>query len=288
MVRWNLDVQSCRLEPVFRVRYHPILWCIIGGIGFLVSEAVHPIRFYSTVPPNSPVNGVMFYEALYVVSALNQSLSLVREAQHITIFTDSSNTVDIFNSLRATPPYNQILLCANDILINREVQLRVLHIPGELNTVADALSRRYYMWVKSFVPDLKINDFSPPQQVLGVSKKWLHCRQGPGSPWESWTLDRLVSEQSTALGWAIDSSSQITYTPATNSWITFCHLHQFPIEPNPDSLVVYMSRHINPHSVDSYLSGICNQLEPHFPDVRTIRKSPLVACTYPQRMQMAL
>ncbi|GLB41623.1 hypothetical protein LshimejAT787_1002230 [Lyophyllum shimeji] len=40
-----------------------------------------------------------------------------------------------------------------------------------------------------------------------------------------------------------------------------------------------MCHHINPRSVASYLSGICNQLETYFPDVRTHRKSPLVAKT---------
>ncbi|PBK80682.1 hypothetical protein ARMGADRAFT_1048921 [Armillaria gallica] len=39
--------------------------------------------------------------------------------------------------------------------------------------------------------------------------------------------------------------------------------------------VIYMSYHIKPKSVDSYLSGICNQLEHYFPDVRAIRKSLL-------------
>ncbi|KAF8586402.1 hypothetical protein K439DRAFT_1646287 [Ramaria rubella] len=37
-----------------------------------------------------------------------------------------------------------------------------------------------------------------------------------------------------------------------------------------------MCHHIKPQSVGSYLSGICNTLEPHFPNVRTIRSSLLV------------
>ncbi|KAF7362575.1 hypothetical protein MVEN_00606200 [Mycena venus] len=40
-----------------------------------------------------------------------------------------------------------------------------------------------------------------------------------------------------------------------------------------------MSAHINPRSVNSYLSGICNQLEPYFPDVRARCNSPLVTRT---------
>ena len=37
-----------------------------------------------------------------------------------------------------------------------------------------------------------------------------------------------------------------------------------------------MSHHIKPASVDTYLSGICQQLEPFFPDVRKNHKSILV------------
>ncbi|KAL6307557.1 hypothetical protein BKA93DRAFT_815883 [Sparassis latifolia] len=40
-----------------------------------------------------------------------------------------------------------------------------------------------------------------------------------------------------------------------------------------------MSHHINPRSVNNYLSGICSELEPFFPAVRTIRASMLVQRT---------
>ncbi|TRM63047.1 hypothetical protein BD626DRAFT_363029, partial [Schizophyllum amplum] len=59
-------------------------------------------------------------------------------------------------------------------------------------------------------------------------------------------------------------------------------LHHLPLDPTPDTLslyTVYMCHHIKPQSVDSYLSGICNQLEPFYPDVRKNRRHPLVART---------
>ncbi|TFY74230.1 hypothetical protein EWM64_g9783 [Hericium alpestre] len=55
-----------------------------------------------------------------------------------------------------------------------------------------------------------------------------------------------------------------------------------PIEPTEDTLsfyVVYTSQHIRPTSVANYLSGICNQLEPFFPNVRAARRSQLVSRT---------
>ncbi|KAF8585598.1 hypothetical protein K439DRAFT_1255550, partial [Ramaria rubella] len=53
-------------------------------------------------------------------------------------------------------------------------------------------------------------------------------------------------------------------------------------EPTIDILsfyIVYMSHHIKPQSVGSYLSGICNLLEPHFPNVHELRKHQLVVHT---------
>ncbi|RDB15294.1 hypothetical protein Hypma_004713 [Hypsizygus marmoreus] len=99
---------------------------------------------------------------------------------------------------------------------------------------------------------------------------------------EAWTMDHLVHERSIVLGFAIDESSNLAYTSALNSYLTFCKLHNLPIEPTTETLsffTVYMSFHIKPDSVSSYLSGICNQLEPYFPDVREHRNSILVSCT---------
>jgi hypothetical protein len=98
----------------------------------------------------------------------------------------------------------------------------------------------------------------------------------------AWPIERLIHERSIALGFAIDNTSAQTYGSAVNSYIEFCRLHNFSVEPTIDTFtfyIVFMSRHIDPRSVDSYLSGICNQLEDHWPDVRNIRKSPLVSKT---------
>ena len=97
---------------------------------------------------------------------------------------------------------------------------------------------------------------------------------------EAWTLERLNAELTINLGMAIVRSTHGNYTSATNSYITFCRLHGFDIEPTPRTLALYVtfqSAHINPKSVDTYLSGIANQLEKHFPEVRASCKSILVA-----------
>lgn len=101
-------------------------------------------------------------------------------------------------------------------------------------------------------------------------------------PREPWLHKRLVRKRAIALGHAIDRSTKASYNSATNSYLTFCHLHRRPIDPTPETLsffTMFMSHHINPKSVDNYLSGICNNLEGFFPDIRKYRASPLVSKT---------
>jgi hypothetical protein len=98
----------------------------------------------------------------------------------------------------------------------------------------------------------------------------------------AWTNERLLRECALAMGQAIDTSTWKSYGSALNSYLSFVRMHHFPVEPTPDTLsffTVYMSHHIKPSSVDNYLSGICQQLEPYFPSVREARKSMVCKCT---------
>ncbi|PBK91237.1 hypothetical protein ARMGADRAFT_882196, partial [Armillaria gallica] len=59
-------------------------------------------------------------------------------------------------------------------------------------------------------------------------------------------------------------------------------IHNFPIQPTIDTMsyfVIFMSAHIKPESVSSYLSGICNRLENFFPDMCKVRNSLIVSQT---------
>jgi len=96
---------------------------------------------------------------------------------------------------------------------------------------------------------------------------------------ERWSMERLWHEWALALGEAIDLSTRKSYGSAFNSYLNFVLMHHLPVEPTDDTLslfTVYTSHYIKPDSVNSYLSGICHQLEDFFPDVRKARSSPLV------------
>ncbi len=95
-------------------------------------------------------------------------------------------------------------------------------------------------------------------------------------------MERLLLGRAVALDHALDSSTHASYSSALNSYLAFCQLHHFPLDPTPDTLslyVVFQSHHIEPRSVDAYLSGICSELEAFYPAVRANRRAPLVART---------
>ena len=95
-------------------------------------------------------------------------------------------------------------------------------------------------------------------------------------------MDRLLRERAIALGNTIESSTLRTYNSALTSYLTFIRAHNLSTTPTEDTLsfyIVYMSHHISPRSVTTYLSGIVQQLEPFYPLIRDIRNSKLVQRT---------
>ena len=99
---------------------------------------------YAPTPVNVPTNVIFYFETLCVLSALHHVQNIAPRGSQILIYTNNANSVDIFQSLGCLPSYNHLLKSAIDILIENDYSLRVLHVPGEENIVADALSRVHF------------------------------------------------------------------------------------------------------------------------------------------------
>jgi hypothetical protein len=99
---------------------------------------------------------------------------------------------------------------------------------------------------------------------------------------DAWSIQGLIHERLILLGFAIDNSMSRTYSSHLNSYLNSCEQHHLPVDPTPDTLsfhITFMSHHIQPRSVEAYLSGIINNLEPYFPNVRESWHSRLVKHT---------
>lgn len=114
-------------------------------------------------------SGIFFLEALAVVSALHWALTTPDSPpSRVAIYTDNSNTVDMFNSLRADAVHNPLLTTVVDLLHTYCAELRVLHISGVENVVADRLSRFENAAASIAAPGLVIHQFIPPRLTLGA------------------------------------------------------------------------------------------------------------------------
>ena len=144
--------------------------------------------FYSAVPLNIPEQFIFYYEALCILSAFHHAANTSQMPICIAIYTDNSNTFDIFNSLQALPAYNHILKSMVDVLIHTNHQLRVLLVPGIENDIADALSQQQFLYALVICPSLTISIFEPPQLPLGAVKKMITSVSSSRQPLcPSWT-----------------------------------------------------------------------------------------------------
>jgi hypothetical protein len=150
------------------------------------------LAFYSSTP-NDDIDGhvnhdgfIFYFEALCVLCALRDACSNHAESPGcFVIYTDNLNTVNLFSSLSALPSYNVLLREAVNLLVDGSHDLRVLHVPGVNNCVADALSRADFDHTLALDPDLTIHRFEPycrlkrgevfslqpPQEQMGAIKK---------------------------------------------------------------------------------------------------------------------
>ena len=139
----------------------------MSGLGYFLERSRE--GFQCTVPQNPPKETIFYFEALAVVSVIDAISKLPIIPQRLLIYSDNTNTVDIFHSLRSLPLYNDLLKFSISILIKYNISLRVVHVPGVNNIIADALSRFENTRAISECPDLQISTFEPPRITMGLT-----------------------------------------------------------------------------------------------------------------------
>ena len=149
------------------------LYChaCLEGMGFWLPD--NCVGYYSPVPESTAQEQIFYFEALCVLSAIHHVMEVlcVPPSSRMLIYTDNDNTVAIFNTLRCLPTYNPILIDAANVAIKSGIHFRTLHIPGDLNFVADDISHKKFELAQQYVPNIVISSFLPPRLLLGASKK---------------------------------------------------------------------------------------------------------------------
>ena len=155
--------------------FHILMWCFWGkldadhtfycdalseGMGFWDTDG--NLDFYTPTFPldEVPEDLIFHFKALCMLLALSH---IHKNADNssccIVIYTNSSNTFDIFNLLQCWPAYNHIIKSTVDILIDGSHNLRVLHVPGVDNSVANALLHFDFVRAEELSPGLIIWPF---------------------------------------------------------------------------------------------------------------------------------
>ncbi|KZS92197.1 hypothetical protein SISNIDRAFT_413099 [Sistotremastrum niveocremeum HHB9708] len=139
------------------------------GLGFW--SPTFDVAFTFPIPFPAPNNAIFFYESLIVLYAIRWVASHGYNHSRLAIHSDNNNTVHMFNTLSATPHYSRLLRLAVDELIIHDIDLRVYHISGVDNKIADLLSRNAPGAALALRPSMKIDSFTPPAHWLGVLQK---------------------------------------------------------------------------------------------------------------------
>jgi hypothetical protein len=125
--------------------------------------------YQSPLPTNRPKDLIFYYEALAICSVVHLAAQL--GVKRVAIYSDNTNSVDMFSSLCARPEYNRILRSTVDVAVAHELEFKVYYVPGPKNVIADHLSRFRNHLAVQLAPSLVISPFQPPQDVLGAPKK---------------------------------------------------------------------------------------------------------------------
>lgn len=168
-----------------------LLWRVPSGDGFLVSGSQTRIHRFDS---SRFFFGTQQFLRIYLRSSvLGDATARSPDGSKFIIYSDSFTAVTMFNSLRALPDYNCILKASVDFLLENNNDLRVLHVAGGDNGVADAL---YLTRALNLCLGLLVSSFGsyerierpqlpillrPPRGPLGAPGIWWHQLKSPGS-----------------------------------------------------------------------------------------------------------
>lgn len=158
--------------------FHSIAWspseadftiytnALLIGIGMWSPEL--GIGHYASIHTCKADSKIFYYEAYIVVCAIHWASIHSPSPCCVIIFSDNSNTVDIFNSMKARGEFNGLLKFVVDIIMACDLDIWVIHVPGMDNVIADHLSRGRLSHVRDIDDSLMLLSYKPPMGLPGV------------------------------------------------------------------------------------------------------------------------
>jgi hypothetical protein len=137
------------------------------AFAFTYNDEGFVYRIHSQTPNTEKVD-IFFLELLAILSAIHYVASnFAHPPSRLLIFTDSLDSVGVFNSLSASQPmHNGVLLGVAQVILRSGIDLRVRHIEGKQNIKADLLSRLLFDEFHRKFPSIRVRLFDPPRDLL--------------------------------------------------------------------------------------------------------------------------
>ncbi len=129
-------------------------WSPDLNLGFAIKES------------DDQFGNIFFNESLAVVFAIEWAAHLPNHPHCILVHTDSMNTVDIWHLLTPQSDNIPLMLYAVEVMMDCNIDIRVVHIPGSEILVANALSQSLFDTTINHEPALQVSSFTPPQHQM--------------------------------------------------------------------------------------------------------------------------
>lgn len=147
LIAW--DPATCDLE---------IIDASLSSIG-MWSPTIH-VTYHAPILSSQASTRIFFHEAFMVCCAIcwaaNLAHSFPTPIHQVVIYTDNSNTINIFISLKVHGVFNVMLKFTVDILLTYDFDLQVIYLAGSDNMVADLLSHQCLDNLFVLKPDLHV------------------------------------------------------------------------------------------------------------------------------------
>lgn len=138
-----------------------------SGLGMWIPKTSEGFTF--SLPP--PSRDIYWAELAAAVCCI--TIGNLPAAKTIVVFTDSENVVNLLSSHRAINTVRLLFKTAVELMLFKNLDVKVKHISGERNVTADAVSRNNLDVARANVPDIKISTLPIPIPDLdgGIKKK---------------------------------------------------------------------------------------------------------------------
>ncbi|KNZ72388.1 hypothetical protein J132_03479 [Termitomyces sp. J132] len=180
-MNWLIDIipKSMGVRFLDTMRWHNsaadmVIWTDASlKLGMAFVYAGNGFAYQMAPEETSTKIDIFFLELIAILSAIFHVASFSQPPRRLLIFTDSLDSVVVFNSLGASKSlHNSVVWAVAGIILQTGIDLKVCHIAGKDNIRADLLSQLLFNEYRRKFPADRVRQFEPPRGLLPTRWSW--------------------------------------------------------------------------------------------------------------------